>query len=287
MTEFHLQKKNIFITGGSMGLGLASAKQCLERGANVFLCARQDVALQKALFSLRKEGFSAVTGCTADVTDESQIEHALNLFESKSGPLHGTIHAAGVYGAIGSITEVDPEEWLQGVHINLFGSFIVARQSCKRWKQQKGGRLVLFSGGGATSPFPNYTSYACGKAAVVRLAETIAQEMAPYHIEVNCIAPGFVITRLHEQTLQAQERVGSDFVEKTKRELERGGVPIELGASAAAFFVSDASRGITGKLIAAPYDTWKEFPQRIKELKGSDLFTLRRIVPKDRGFSWQ
>ena len=287
MTEFHLHKKNIFITGASMGLGLASAKQCLQRGARVFLCARHDEALQKALFSLREEGFSEVLGCTADVTDESQIEKAIDLFESKFGPLHGTIHAAGVYGTIGSITEVDPGEWLQGVHINLFGSFIVARQSCKRWKQQKGGRLVLFSGGGATSPFPNYTSYACGKAAVVRFAETIAEEMAPYQIEVNCIAPGFVITRLHEQTLKAQEKAGRDFVEKTKRELERGGVPIELGATAAAFFVSDASKGITGKLIAAPYDSWKQFPERMKELRGSDLFTLRRIVPKDRGLSWQ
>ncbi len=270
-----------------MGLGLAAAKQCLQREANVFLCARHEEALQKAIESLRQEGFSQVSGCVTDVTEESQIENALNLFESQFGPLHGTIHAAGVYGTIGSITEVDPKEWLQGVHINLFGSFLVARQSCKRWKKQNGGKLVLFSGGGAATPFPNYTSYACSKAAVVRFTETIAQEMAPYHIEVNCIAPGFVITRLHEQTLNAQEKAGAEFVEKTKQEVDRGGVPIELGASAAAFFVSDASRGITGKFIAAPYDTWKEFPQRIKELKESDLFTLRRIIPKDRGLSWQ
>ncbi len=285
--EFHLRKKNILVTGGSMGLGFAAAKQCLERGAHVLICARHQSSIDEAVESLQREGFSQIAGCVADVTQESQVQEALDLLESRFGPLHGVIHSAGIYGAIGSITEVDPEEWLEGVKINLFGSFLIARHSCLRWKKQKGGRLLLFSGGGAATPFPNYTSYACGKAAVVRFTETIAQEMAPYNIEINCLAPGFVITRLHQQTLQAQEKAGSDFVEKTKKELGCGGVPIEMGASAAAFFVSDAAKGITGKFISAPYDSWKEFPQRVNELKDNDLFTLRRIIPKDRGLSWQ
>jgi NAD(P)-dependent dehydrogenase (short-subunit alcohol dehydrogenase family) len=286
--EFHLKQKNILITGGSMGLGLATARICLEREANVVICARNLEDLNAAVSSLKNEGCKNIVGLVADVTKEQDIDAVLDELESHFGPLHGVIHSAGVYGAIGPITEVDPEEWFNGIKINLFGSFLVARRSCLRLQKNGGGRLVLFSGGGAASPFPNYTSYACAKAAVVRLTETIALEMAPYKIEVNCVGPGFVITRLHQKTLEAQDKAGFDFLEKTKKEMNRGGVPAEIGGSAAAFLVSDAAAGITGKFIAAPYDSWKEFSaKRLKELKESDIFTLRRIVPKDRGMSWQ
>jgi NAD(P)-dependent dehydrogenase (short-subunit alcohol dehydrogenase family) len=279
--------KNIFITGGSMGIGLATARICLEQKGNVLICARNGNDIKRAVESLKQEGHQNILGRVADVTKEEEIDAALNELEASFGPLSATIHAAGVYGAIGPITEVNPQEWFDAIKINLFGSFLVARHSCQRLKNHGGGRLVLFSGGGAAGPFPNFTSYACSKAAVARLAETIAQEMNPHNIEVNCLGPGFVITRLHQQTLLANEMAGKEFVEKTKAEIAKGGVPAEVGASAAAFLISDEAKGITGKFIAAPYDSWKDFPQKIKELKESDIFTLRRIIPKDRGMAWQ
>jgi 3-oxoacyl-[acyl-carrier protein] reductase len=150
-----------------------------------------------------------------------------------------------------------------------------------------GGRIVLFAGGGAAAPFPNYTAYACGKAGLVRLTETVALELAPARIQVNCIAPGFVVTRLHEQTLAAGERAGKDFLEMTRQQIEKGGVSASVGAEAAVFLVSDAAEGITGKFVAAPYDGYGEWPGHLEELSGSDLFTLRRIVPRDRGMDWQ
>lgn len=282
-----LKNKNILITGGSLGLGFASAKACLQQGAKVLICARNEKTVQKSVERLKKEGFSHIEGKACDVTKQEDIEKTLGSLESTFGFLHGVIHAAGIYGAIGPITEVNPEEWFEGIKTNLFGSFLVAKLCCQRFQKQGGGRIVLFSGGGAATPFPNYTSYACGKAAVVRLTETIAEEMAPHKIEINCLAPGFVVTRLHQQTLKAQEKAGQKFLEKTKQEIEKGGVPAELGASAAAFLVSDSAQGISGKFISAPYDSWKEFSKHLKELQNTDLFTLRRIIPKDRGFSWQ
>lgn len=285
--EFSLKGKNILITGGSMGIGLATARICLQRDANVLICARNDSDIDQAVELLKQEGYANISGKSADVTRKEEIDSVLDELESRFGPLNSVIHSAGVYGAIGPITSVKPDEWFEGIKINLFGSFLVARQSCLRFQKNGGGRLVLFSGGGAAGPFPNYTSYACSKTGVVRLTETIAQEMASYNIEVNCVGPGFVVTRLHQKTLQAHERAGSEFLERTKAEILRGGVPAEIGASAAAFLVSDEAKGINGKFIAAPYDNWKDFPQRLKALKESDIFTLRRIVPKDRGMQWQ
>jgi NAD(P)-dependent dehydrogenase (short-subunit alcohol dehydrogenase family) len=282
-----LSGKRIVVTGGSMGIGLACAEMCLDAGAKVMICARTEGPLIQALESLRQKGFSAVEAKVADITQQPQVDSALQATIKQFGGLDGVIHCAGIYGPIGPVTDVDPSDWFDAIRVNLFGTFLVARQACQILKARGGGRMVLFSGGGAATPFPNYTAYACGKIGVVRLTETLAQEMQPFNVEINCVAPGFVITRLHQETLAAGERAGKAFLENTKRQIESGGVPPTVGASAAAFLMSDAAKGITGKFIAAPYDGWDTWPDHLLELQKMDIFTLRRIVPKDRGMDWQ
>lgn len=268
-----------------MGIGLESARRCLAYGAKVMLCARGSGALEEAQKQLQSEGYRDVAYTAADVGDAKGVDALFDAFSGRIGRCDGVIHAAGVYGPIGPISQVEPAEWWDAMRINLFGTFLVARAAAKSM-QQHGGRIVLYSGGGAATPFPNYTAYACSKVAVVRLTETIAHELAP-DIEVNCVAPGFVVTRLHQQTLDAPERAGAAFVEKTRNEIARGGVPATVGAEAAAFLVSDAAKGITGKFVAAPYDGYREWPQHLTELAETDVFTLRRILPRERGMNWQ
>src|SRR2546425_1498160 len=224
-----LSGKRIVVTGGSMGIGLACAEACLEAGAKVVICARTEGPLAEARDSLRKKGFSEVEAKVADVTQQGQVDAVLRTAISNFGGLDGVIHCAGTYGPIGTVTDVEPSAWLDAIRINLFGTFLVARQTCEVLKARGGGRIVLFSGGGAATPFPNYTAYACGKVGVVRLTETLAQEMQPFNIEINCVAPGFVLTRLHQQTLAAGERAGRGFLENTKRQMESGGVPASMG----------------------------------------------------------
>jgi 3-oxoacyl-[acyl-carrier protein] reductase len=184
--------------------------------------------------------------------------------------------------------KVDPDEWLDAVRVNLFGTFLIARAACRRMIERgTKGSIVLMSGGGAATPFANYTAYACGKVGVVRLTETLALEVAPLGVRVNCIAPGFVATRLHARTLEAGEALAGSFVETTKQQLAKGGVPATVAARAAVFLLSERSAGITGRFVAAPYDGWDRWPERLDQIAGSDLFTLRRIVPKDRGMDWQ
>jgi NAD(P)-dependent dehydrogenase (short-subunit alcohol dehydrogenase family) len=282
-----LSGKRIVVTGGSMGIGLACVETCLEAGGKVLICARTEGPLDQAAASLKNKGYSDIETKVADVTHQEQMNGVLQAAITRFGGLDGVIHCAGVYGPIGAVTEVDPSEWLEAITINLFGTFLVARQACQILKHRGGGRIVLFSGGGAAAPFPNYTAYACGKVGVVRLTETLAQEMQPFNIQVNCVAPGFVITRLHQQTLVAGERAGKAFLENTRQQIETGGVPASVGARAAAFLLSDESKGITGKFVAAPYDGWADWPKHLDVIEKTDVFTLRRIVPKDRGMDWQ
>ena len=285
--ETALQDKSILVTGGSLGIGFETARSCLRAGARVMICARSTDVLTSAREQLRLEfGEGRVAVSSADVGEEAAVEHLFDDFDSSFGRCDGVIHAAGVYGPIGPIVEVDPAAWWEALRINLFGTFLVARAGAQRMQRTGGGRIVLFSGGGASTPFPNYTAYASSKVAVVRFAETIAQELGPA-IEVNCVAPGFVATRLHDQTIAAGAGAAGAFLQKTREQLASGAVPATVGAEAAAFLVSDAAKGITGKFVAAPYDDYRSWPARLDALADSDLFTLRRIVPRDRGQDWQ
>lgn len=287
MTETNLAGKNILVTGGSLGIGYATAETCLKAGAKVAICARNPADLEAAVRKLNEQGYDAIAGIPADVTQQDQVDAALDAVESHFGTVSAVIHAAGILGPIGDITQVDPVEWFNTIQVNLFGAVLVTRQACLRLQKTGGGRIVLFSGGGAAYAFPNYSAYACSKVGVVRFTETIAQEMAASQIEINCVAPGFVITRLHQQTLAAGELAGKEYLEKTKAEIDKGGVSPYVGAAAAAFLASDAANGITGKFVAAPYDGWNEWSDHLEELRDTDIFTLRRILPKERGMNWQ
>jgi NAD(P)-dependent dehydrogenase (short-subunit alcohol dehydrogenase family) len=269
-----LTSKRVLVTGGSLGIGFAAAQECLRNGASVVICARNPSEVANAADKLRAGAGERVDGIAADITDAGQIEGALDLLDSRFGAITSLIHAAAVQGPIGDITVVDPAEWLNALRIDVYGAFLTVRQACKRMKRS-GGRIVMFSGGGAATPRPNFTAYAAGKAGVVRLAETIALEMAPFDIEINALAPGFVATRMAEEIETAGLNPGSNPF------------PPSLAAEAAAFLISDSARGITGKMLAAPYDGWRDWPEHLTELQSSDIFTIRRIVPRDRGMDWQ
>jgi 3-oxoacyl-[acyl-carrier protein] reductase len=286
--KIDLSGKTVLVTGGSMGLGLESARSCLSYGANVFVCARGKDALAQAVSDLsRSTPKERIETYAGDVGLESDVGELFDRVTSRFGKCDGVIHAAGVLGPIGSIVDADDADlWWETLRINLFGTFLVTRAAARRMKNSGGGRIVLYAGGGAAAPFPNYTSYACSKVAVVRFAETVAQEVAP-DVEVNCLAPGFVLTRMHQQTLAAGEKAGKDFLEKTQMMIEEGGVPPTVAAEASAFLVSDAARGITGKFVAAAYDGYTSWPEHLAELQGTDIFTLRRILPRERGMDWQ
>lgn len=265
------------------------AQHVLAAGGRVVICARNAANLEATRESLARRARSPadVAAVPADVTAQADLDRVLDTATAYGGRL-GMVHAAATLAAIGAVVEVDPAAWLDTLRINLFGAFLAARAACRRMiARGDGGSIVLFSGGGATSPFPNYTAYGCGKAGVVRLAETLAQEVAPHGIRVNCVAPGFVATGIHQATLHAGEAAGAAYLERTRHELREGGVAPDVAARAVVFLLSERSAAVNGRLLAAVHDDWEDWPTHQAELDGSDLFTLRRIVPRDRGMTWQ
>jgi NAD(P)-dependent dehydrogenase (short-subunit alcohol dehydrogenase family) len=106
-------------------------------------------------------------------------------------------------------------------------------------------------------------------------------------IDVNSIAPGALNTRMMDELMAAGPAVvGDAFFERMRHIADEGGTPLETGAALAVFLASPASDGITGKLLSAVWDPWLELPNHRAELDRTDVYTLRRIVPVDRGFDW-
>jgi 3-oxoacyl-[acyl-carrier protein] reductase len=117
--------------------------------------------------------------------------------------------------------------------------------------------------------------------------ETLAEELKPHHVDVNAIAPGALKTRLVDEVLRAgPEKVGATFYAKNVKWAEEGGTPLALGAKLCVYLASAESDGITGKLISAQWDPWAKLHEHREELAGSDIYCLRRIVPGDRGKTW-
>jgi 3-oxoacyl-[acyl-carrier protein] reductase len=169
----------------------------------------------------------------------------------------------------------------------LFGSVLMTRAMLPHFKSNRYGKIVQLSGGGATSPLPRISAYAASKAAVVRFAETLAEEVRGTGIDVNAIAPGALNTRLLDQVLEAgPASVGEDFYARSLMQKEKGGASLETATKLAAFLASSESDGITGKLISAVWDPWQDFPDHLKELAETDIYTLRRITPQERGMKW-
>jgi len=154
-------------------------------------------------------------------------------------------------------------------------------------KSRRRGKIIQLSGGGATNPMPRISAYAVSKAAIVRFAESLAEEVREFNIDVNSIAPGALNTRMLEEVLAAgPDKVGAEFFNRSVKQKQSGGAGLERGAALAVFLASDASDGITGKLISAMWDNWEHWPEHVTELGSSDIYTLRRIAGRDRGAAW-
>jgi 3-oxoacyl-[acyl-carrier protein] reductase len=253
------------------------------------LCARNAELLEQARAELaaRTAPDQIVAARAADVSRPAEVEQLIAETLRIVPRLHILVNNAGVYGPKGQIEDVDWDEWVQAISINLLGSVLLCRAVLPHFKAQRYGKIVQISGGGATNPLPRISAYAASKAAIVRFAETLAEETRDDGIDVNAIAPGALNTRLLDEVIAAGPgQVGQSFYERAVKQKAQGGTPLDKGASLAVFLAAAASDGITGKLISAVWDPWASLPEHLDELRRTDIYTLRRIVPKDRGLGW-
>ena len=284
-----LQGRTAIITGASQGLGLEIAMQYVAAGASVIICARDEGMLSEAADVLKRSASNdqVIFNMVADVAESEAVDALIEFAIDKMGRIDILVNNAGIYGPKGPTDSVDWAQWVQAINVNLLGSVLMCRAVITHMKRQGYGKIVQLSGGGATNPLPNLSSYAVSKAGIVRFIETLAIEAAEYAIDANAIAPGALNTRMLDEILASDpEAVGKEFYERALQQKASGGAGLEKGARLAVFLGSAGSDGITGKLISAIWDPWEELDRYKANLEDSDIYTLRRIVPSDRGLDW-
>ena len=276
-----LNSKRIIITGGSLGIGFAIAKACAGQGAEVIIAARNQGNLEDSLKKIKSISEKNHIAYSLDVGDLKAVKVFAEWIKNEGLVVNGLVNCAGIYGPIGKTPNIDMENFTQAIRINFLGTVYMCSVFSPLLVSGTNKKIVNYSGGGAASPFPNYSAYASSKAAIVRFTENLSGELDDDGFDINCIAPGFVITRLHQETVGAgSEMAGPGFYENTKKQIEEGGVPPEIAAELTIFLLSEDADGSTGKFLSAPWDPWqdKTFQEKLRE--DNDLATLRRIDDK-------
>src|SRR5258706_1816745 len=282
-----LKGKVAIVTGASQGLGLEISRAYLRAGASLIMCARNGELLEEAGTELRAGFGGNVATIPADVSDRDDAQRLAAGAMELHGRIDILVNNAGIYGPMGPIEEIDWAKWVEAIEVNLLGSVLMCRAVLPAMKDKGKGKIIQLSGGGATNPMPNISAYAVSKAAIVRFAETLGMEVARFNIDVNAIAPGALNTRMLDEVLAARPaRVGDAFFDKSVKQKEGGGAGFAAGVDLALFLASDASDGITGKLISAVWDDLARWPEHLEELRKSDAYTLRRIARRDRDLPW-
>jgi NAD(P)-dependent dehydrogenase (short-subunit alcohol dehydrogenase family) len=283
-----LAGRSAIITGASLGFGAAIAEQFAAEGAALMLCARNTTELeaQRARLVAAHPEVN-ILAQSADVSKKADIDSLFAAATRAFGRIDVVVNNAGVYGPMGSIDTIDWDDWVQAIAVNLNGLVYCCRKAVQAFKPHRSGKIINLSGGGATNPLPGISAYAASKAAVVRFTETLALEVKEFGIDVNAVAPGALATRLTDQLVAAgPDRVGAGLHERMSKLQKEGGTPLSIGASLCVHLASAASDGVTGRLIAAQWDPWPFSDDVKSEIEKSDIYTLRRIVPADRGKLW-
>lgn len=264
----------IVIAGASSGIGAALTVALAKDGHRLFVCARRGDRLAQ----VTKQDTLA-KGWVCDVSDEDAVQRFVAAVHHESGHVDAVINCAGQYGAIGSVATTDSDAWFDTLKVNLFGAYLVSKHFLPLLAQAASPRIINLAGGGAFSPFPNYSAYGCSKAAIVRLTECLAAEHASEGIAVNALAPGMLATEAHEATLRAgEERAGGPHFRRTVSLMQHGGSAIESVIECVNAMLSPQMEGLTGKTLSASFDPWstETFLSQIPEITRSDLYTSRR-----------
>jgi 3-oxoacyl-[acyl-carrier protein] reductase len=283
-----LNGRAAIITGASQGLGAAIAARFAAEGASLALCARNEAEIAaKRDELLAAHPTAKILAERADVASESEMDAFFAAAERQLGRIDILVNNAGIYGPMGTIDTVDWGDWVKAIAINLTGNVYCARKAVQLFKPNRYGKIINLSGGGATNPLPGISAYAASKAALVRFTETLALELQEFGIDVNAVAPGALATRLTDELIAAgPDKVGNVLYSRMLTIQKEGGTPLDLGAELCVYLASAESDGLTGRLISAPWDPWPFSAEARADIAGSDIYTLRRIVPKERGKDW-
>ncbi len=274
------------ITGGSKGLGAHLVRRLWLEGNSLVVVARNQVDIHSVLDELPKRSGQSAAPLLCDLADAAKVSALIDAIKATIPHLDVLVNNAAIQGPIGNLCENDLSAWQRTLQVNLLAPVALCQGLIPLMKRRSVASIINLSGGGATGPRANFSAYATAKAGLVRFSETIAEELKGEGIRVNCIAPGAMKTAMLNEVLANSDAAGSREASLASQVFEKGGSSMDRVAELVLFLASDASKGISGKLISAVWDNWEEWPKHLDELSQGDVYTLRRIAGRDRGYKW-
>ena len=229
--------KVYIVTGASSGMGKSCSELLLENDAVVIGIDRNDSTIEHDRYS----------HCKADVLAEEQIQKCISEVDSKYGHIDGLVNAAGIFGNNKPFYELTSEEWNKVISVNTTGTFIVSKVAAPVMIREKHGKIVNISCIRSTIFKNNMADYAASKGAVASMTSAMALDLAPYNIQVNSVAPGFIYTGMTAASFDMP-----DVRAKSEALIPNGrlGMPKDI-ASVVLFLLSDMSDYVTGTMLFA------------------------------------
>jgi NAD(P)-dependent dehydrogenase (short-subunit alcohol dehydrogenase family) len=250
-----LKDKVAIVTGGNMGIGLAIANCFAKEGATVVITARTQSLIDQAVEAIRAAGGKAV-GHRTDVTEPEQIRALMDKVASDHGRIDILVNNAGVtrYRPFATMT---PEDWDIVLNVDLKGVFFCCQAVAPYMRKQQYGRIINISSAAGTGSTPGTAAgspgatapYASAKAAVNLMTKTLARELGPDGITVNCVAPGTFPTAISTST-RTPEQLAAHLEARTKTIVLRRIGKLEEVATPVLFFASDDSSYVTGQTLS-------------------------------------
>jgi 3-oxoacyl-[acyl-carrier protein] reductase len=236
--------KNILITGGSRGIGLATAQLFARLGANVAITYHSnDDAAREASAIIEAEGVQSLA-LKSESFDEEAHANFVDRVMREWGSLNVAVANAGIWRGA-PIDEMTIEEYREMMEVNMTGSFVLAKLAAQAMKRQRSGSIVFISSTAGQRGESGHSHYAASKGAQISFTKSLAVELAPFGIRVNCVAPGWVETDMTRSALTSAE--AQRDIQRTIP-LGRAARPEEI-ASAVVFLASPMATAITGEIL--------------------------------------
>ena len=233
----NFKDKVLVVTGASSGMGKSCCELLLENEAVVTGIDINDGTIEHEHYS----------HCKADVLEEEQIRKCISEIDSRYGHIDGLVNAAGIFGNNKPFYELTGEEWNKVISVNATGTFIVSKAVSPAMIREKHGKIVNISCIRSTIYKNNMADYAASKGAVASMTSAMALDLAPYNVQVNSVAPGFIYTGMTAASFDIPEvRAKSEALIPNGRL----GMPKDI-ASVVLFLLSDMSDYVTGTTLFA------------------------------------
>lgn len=239
----NLQGKVALVTGGSRGIGRSISLLFAEAGCNLAINYRTDHQSATDVRQSARESGVEVIGLQADITERSQVEAMLNSVVREFGRIDIVVNNAGVWKS-NPVNAMSGKNLRETIDINLLGGFYVIMAAVPHMIKQKSGLIINISSTAGQRGEPFHSDYAASKGGIISLTKSLAVELAPHNIRVNCVAPGWVDTGMTHAALAGENG------RKIKEQIPLGHVasPDEL-AGPVLFLASDLASFITGEVL--------------------------------------